>query len=280
MDLSQVSNATTKIQALSGLVLVSPQSTIGYQPKNEVGSSAALPEALLFHYEGENTVSLESDITDHFVEDNSAINDQIALRPETITVHGFIGELNDVAPAVLAPLKEVADKLVSISGYEPQLSASALIAYNEASFLYSTAKSAVSSVVSSYSTISNAITGETSQSVISSNGLNPSDNQNKQQTMFQQFYGYWRNRTLFTVQTPWAVFDNMAIKSLRAIQDQDTAVVTDFEVTFKIIRYAKEVTFINAQGRAKTQTSDLINFGTKSLSQSTETFSSSLSEIA
>ena len=44
----------------------------------------------------------------------------------------------------------------------------------------------------------------------------------------------------------------MAIKSLRAVQDQETRMVTDFEVTFKLIRFAstQNSSASNSAGRA------------------------------
>jgi hypothetical protein len=260
--LSQISNAAT---ALSNLILVSPQSTIGYQPQNPPSANstpAQLPPSLLFHYEGENTATLQSDITDHYIEDNTAIQDQIALKPEEITTHGFIGELNDVPPAALAIVKTVADKLTVINAYTPALSVTALLAYNTAFQAYQVAQNAVNSAVSSWSTVTNS----GGESVIGTNGLAIQANQTKQQQMFQQFYGYWRNRTLFTVQTPWAVFQNMAIKNLRAIQDATTNVITDFEITFKMLRFASTQQGVfdpsNAQGRAATQGAGTTNLGT------------------
>lgn len=280
MDLSQLSNETTKIAGLSSLIVVSPQQVIGYQPQNPPGSTASLPEALLFHYEAENTVNLESDITDHYTEDNSAINDHIALRPETVTVRGFIGELNDVVPKALQPLKTIADKLSVMGAFTPGLSESALRAYNEAWFLYNTGASAVNSLVSVYSSISNAVTGSTGQNVISQDGVDITKNQTKQQKAFTQFYGYWRNRTLFQVQTPWAVFENMAIKSLRALQDSETAVITDFEITFKMMRYANTVTKKTTQGRLQSQGSSLVNLGTSAPSPVADNFLDKVSGIA
>ena len=217
----------------------------------KTGQSTTQSPTLLFHYEGENTITLESDITDHYIEDNTAIQDQIALRPELITTHGFIGELNDVVPPVLEPLKFVADKLTVIEAYTPSLSTTALIAYNTAFQLYQVALEAENSVVAAWDTI----TGNTEGS------------QNKQQKMFQQFYGYWKKRNLFTVQTPWAIFQNMAIKTLRAIQDADTRVITDFDVTFKQMRFASTqlstpAKSLNFQGRLTNQAASVVNMGT------------------
>lgn len=264
-NISALSQVTTAATALSNLILVSPQSTIGYQPQNpptQNGSPTQPPPSLLFHYEGEQTVSLHSDITDHYIEDNTALQDQIALKPEEITTHGFIGELNNVAPPALALIQQIANKLTIIDAYTPDLSISALLAYNQAFQLYQVATNAVNSGVAAWSSIA----GVGGESVIGSNGLSLQPNQNKQQVMFQQFYGYWRNRILFTVQTPWAVFQNMAIKDLRAIQDAETNVITDFEIVFKMIRIAQTQTSIfdpsNLQGRAAAQGSSTTDLGT------------------
>jgi hypothetical protein len=272
-NLSGLSAATTSATALSNLILVSPQDVVGYQPQNPpfsdgTPSTAPLRPALLFHYEGEQTAMLESDITDHYVEDNTAIQDQIALRPETITTHGFIGELNDVPTGILKLLKAAADKLLIIGAYTPELAVAAQIAYAEATLVYAAASSLADSAISAWDTLQN----QGGNSVIGSGGLTPQKGQNKQQTMFQQFYGYWRDRRLFTVQTPWAVFQDMAIKSLRAIQDAETRVITDFEVTFKIIRNASTITSSTLppgyQTIGNAQASPLQDLGTSALNAS------------
>jgi hypothetical protein len=77
--------------------------------------------------------------------------------------------------------------------------------------------------------------------------------QGLQQAVFQQFYLYWRNRVLFTIQTPWAVFSNMAIEELRATQDESTRVITDFYVSFKMMRFS--TTFLQTPGQANLQSS-------------------------
>jgi hypothetical protein len=295
-NLSALASKTTTAAALSNLILVTPQSTQGYQPLNRPDadgspSTKQQPPALLFHYEGEQTALVTSDITDHFVEDNSAIQDQIALKPEEISTQGFIGELNDVVPKALKPIKFIADKLTTVTAYTPALTETALIAYQQAFFLYQTAANAVNAAVSAWSSISSIGSSGDEQNVVSGSGLSGFDPlsgrvsgiQNKQQIAFQQFYGYWRNRTLFTVQTPWAVFQNMAIKTLRAIQDADTRTLSTFEVTFKMIRTASTITTSvlssTFQGRAATQASSLVDLGTSSPAESSTSFSGALSTM-
>lgn len=271
INLAPLSPITTAATALSNLVLVTPQKVQGYQPQNAPNadgtpSTAQPPPAMLFHYEGEQSIMLVSDITDHYIEDNTAVADNIALRPEEITTNGFIGELNNVPPPGLSILKTAAEKLTAIGAYAPQLSATALLAYSEAMFLYQTAANVANTAVAAWSSIGDTSGG---QSVIGTNGLVRGASQNKQQVAFQQFYGYWASRTLFTVQTPWAVFQNMAIKSLRAIQDAETNVISDFEVTFKRIRQASTITtsggvLTSFNGRASQQASPLVDLGTSS----------------
>jgi hypothetical protein len=278
-NLSNITTGATAAASLASLVLViptssNPSATKGYQPLNPTQPSglpslSPLPKALLFHYEGEQTAMIESDITDHYVENNTSIQDQIALKPEILTTKGYIGELNNVLPSILQPLQTIANTLITIDAYTPQLSATALIAYNQAILLYENAASIAQSAVSAWS----SLLGSSGNEIGANSGVFTSGSsiiQNKQQVMFQQFYGYWNSRTLFNVQTPWAIFTNMAIKSLRAIQDAETRMITDFEVTFKKIRTAQTLTSAGglfgglSQGRAATQSSGLTDLGTSS----------------
>ena len=264
--LSTFSSVTTGVNALSNVILVTPNQVVGYKPQDVVGQVFNRP-SLIFNYEGEQTAELDSDITDHYVESNSAIQDQIALKPVTITTQGFIGELTDIIPESLQILKTTVNKLLPLTAYLPEITQTALIAYTEAQFLYASAGQAIDAGVAAYNTINgnegiNALTGQSTPLVGQSNG-----NQTKQQRMFNTFYLYWTQRTLFTVQTPWAIFRDMAIKNLRAIQDAETRMVTDFEVTFKQIRYANTLvqnTLINSQnstGRNSNALSKKVNNG-------------------
>lgn len=273
ISLASVSKVGSAASTLGNLVMVSPQTTVGYQPillDTNGDPLTKQPDALLFHYEAENKVDLKSDITDHYVEDNTAINDHIGLAPEVIGVHGFIGELNDIPVGALAILKSVTDRLTVISAYAPQLSTTGLIAYNNAFQIYQTAKSVINSAVSTWSSING--TGGTT--VIGEDGMKQYPNQTKQQLAFQQFYGYWRNRTLFTVQTPWAIFQNCAIQSLSAIQGNDTNEISDFEISFKVIRFAYTSATKKRAGRNLTQGSSLKDLGTSALKSVNTTFSS------
>jgi hypothetical protein len=227
LDLGALSTATTAATGLGNLIMVNPQKNVGYQAQNApvtpgVPAASNSNKSFLFDYEGENKITLSSDITDHYVEDNTAINDQISLKPEMVTVQGYVGELNDIVPNLFGIPKFITDKLTTISAYVPGLSKTASKVLNTATQVYNVASSIANSAVSAL----DSLTG-TSTPV-----------QTKQQIAYGKFYGYWKARTLFTIQTPWQVFTNMAIQSLTVTQDAETRVISDFDITFKIMRFA------------------------------------------
>lgn len=279
-----LAQGTNLLNSLGNLLIASPKRTQGYQPQSDptdegLVSSLTPPPSILFHYEGEQTVTLTSDITDHFIEDNTALQDQIALKPVVITTHGFIGELNNVAPGALGTLKQAANTLTSISSYIPAITPTAQLIYDQAFAAYQLTKSIGNSAIAAVS----SLIGAGGESVIS--GLDEEvdvvSGQNEQQTYFQLFYGYWTKRTLFTVQTPWAIFQNMAIQSFRAIQDAETRMITDFEVSFKMINVAstelvKDVK--QTQGRLSAAAAPTQGKGTSALQPST-TQSSALQKM-
>lgn len=288
---NSLSALTSSITGALGLLLVSPQDVVGYQPDpsataanpNEAGP---LPPSFVFHYEGENTVSLESDITDHPVEDNTSIQDQIGLAPALITTQGFIGELNDILDLPSGAVSSIAttaiSKLSPLAQYAPGLSVAAQNAYNEAFFAYQIALSAKNTAVSAWSSIN----GDSGESVIGNNGLSPERNQNKQQTAFQMFFGYRAQRVLFTIQTPWAIFENCAIKSLKATQSADTNSISEFGITFKQLRFAQVLQNAgpysnpnNFSTRLSQQSSPATNLGTSGLAPSPNSFSSGVSSL-
>jgi hypothetical protein len=224
---------TTAAQTITtAIALVTPQANVGYRAQSLTGS---LLPTLLFHTEGENVAHLQSDITDHYTEINSAIQDQIALKPEEVTVHGCIGELNDVFPVGTPINPTITATLLAVQSFIPAFTTSGQAAIDSAAAGYLTAQTAQDAVVS----IWGGLSGNSTNTVIGSSGITIAGvGQNLQQTMFQQFYLYWKNRTLFTIQTPWAVFTNMAILELRAVQDDTTRMITDFYISFKLLRFS------------------------------------------
>ena len=194
----------------------------------------------------EDSVKLESDITDHFVEDNTAVQDHIALRPEEVTVHGLVGEITQTLAQADSVANQV-EALPVVVDMQPQ--------YTDIQQAELDADDNASAQLIQAQTDTQSLDGYF-------NARSPQTN-TKQSQAFAYFYQLWKGRQLFTVDTPWGFFSDMAIKSLNATQDQTTRVITDFSITFKAIRFAKTIMVSSGQlaGRCAQQRAPQTNNG-------------------
>lgn len=287
--LETLSNTMITARALNNLILVWPQQKTGYQPESRVFGKSSTDERFLFDYEGDNTITLSSEITDHYVEDNYSIADHISLAPEIITTQGFVGELNNNTNEASPLIKDLANKLGDIAAFDPQLSLSARRAYGQAFQAYQAFSILKRSGIAAWSNIA---AGRVQGPTEISPGLNTDQyvqatnnfsTQNRQQIAFQKFYGYRKARTLFTVQTPWAIFKNCAIQEIVATQDATTRYVSSFQVTFKPILTSRTATVDSLdvfQGRLSSQAADVVNSGNNSLDTEQLDFSQILNRTA
>lgn len=195
----------------------------------------------VFDIVGEESMELNSDITDHYVEDNTSIQDQISLKPEKFTVRGMVAELKMVEPlqAIQSP---TLDALPFFDPLFPEFT----VGSEELQLTVNLGQSVqINSIVDTQSLFgyfqSNA-------------GSIPQTQQGK---AFAYFYQLWRGRQLFSVETPWGIMNSMAIESLSPTQGDSTKYRTDFAITFKKIRFAQAVTVNLGQlaGRAAQQQS-------------------------
>lgn len=277
INLAGLSQGISAISDVSNLVLVSPVSQEGFKPQFD---EQALGSSILFDYSTEDTIQLSSEITDHFVEDNVSINDHIAIKPEIVTVRGVVAELNQLITQSPLLDRTAIDKLTLINAYQPELTLTALRAYNQAEQGYRVAVNAKNNVLN---TLSSALGRNRNATIESGNLTEGAGSQSKQQIFFTKFYGYWRNRTLFNVQTPWAIFKNMAIQNMQAIQGEDTDTMSDFVITFKALRFAQASFVFSSQfqeGRALDQASLTNDIGTTEGQQATRPLSSRLEGLS
>lgn len=263
-----MADLSTVTVSVSNLLLAVPQQQIGYLAQAAPivtigGNTPSFVPTFVFDYEGENIVDLASDISDHYVETNIAVQDQIALKPEQVVTKGFVGELSTVLPGAVQPYVQAAQSVLrTLSVFTPSLTEQAQAAYSAAFQAYQTA----SDLAKAFSAL--ALGQSTSQ----------------QQKYFALIYSYWQNRTLFTIQTPWNLFQNMAIASVRIIQDETTTTISDFQVTFKKINFAVTLPTANlsiydptnATGRAQTAGAVPTNQGASALTTSPTSFNTVL----
>lgn len=187
----------------------------------------------VFDVKTEEMTTLAAEITDHYTEDNKALQDHIALRPKRITLKGLVGELVYVSPTgdSTTPLQTVTQKLTELAGFLPQLSAatvqaqSAISGIDSAGATLASLSAAVPAAANIFGLVQSAIGATTGNTV-------------KQQSAYQFFAACQAGGILMGVQTPWEFLTNMAIETIVAIQPEESIFVTDFAITLKQIRIA------------------------------------------
>lgn len=181
----------------------------------------------LFDVVEDDSSELESDITDYFIEDNSSIQDHIALRPETVTISGKVAEL---VKAVIQtkPVSRITNPLPLVPGLSPQLTPEAQDNEDAVQAQSDQEKAAITGTESLWGYY-NARSPQQPQ-------------QTKQSYIYGYFYQLWKGRQLFTIETPWGFFTNMAIQTMSATQGAETRTVSSFSITFKKIRVARSIT--------------------------------------
>lgn len=183
----------------------------------------------LFDVKGRDEVNLQAEITDHWAENNVALQDHIAIKPVVIRVNGYVGEVrtNYDPKTWQQTISTYASKSSAISFLAPEITTQAKATYNQMERLYNLYEKA----------------NETRKNLFDVfEGTAAAQTQTKQQKAFQFFKNAWLARQSFTVQSPWQTFDLMFITNIRATQDEETKYVTEFEITFKQMNFASTIT--------------------------------------
>jgi hypothetical protein len=173
----------------------------------------------------EHKVELQSDITDHFVEDNSTIQDQIAIKPRRVTLRGFVGELVEERADPKSEVVELAEKLTIINSYIPVVTGAAKQLQNTIQNGNLNTEAGVTDAVGTGVDLFQAY-----------KELNPPDS--KQAKAYNFFQALFNAKQLVSVDTPFGFMKDMAIENIISIQG-DNAYITDFAVTLKEFRTAE-----------------------------------------
>ncbi len=203
----------------------------------------------VFDIPKETRIQLESESTDHFAEDNSAIQDHIALRPNIITTGGFVAELKFTKADPKQDKQKLVEKLVRLNSLVPVLTNAAR-----------SAKNAIDIAKTGEATVENLeATTQAGLDIFKAyKALNPPEGE--QAKAFNFFRAMRDARQLVAVDTPWGFFSNLEIKTIIAVQSADSESVTDFSMVFKEFRTVQTqfVPFAEDQyqGRAKNQRSE------------------------
>lgn len=220
-----------------------PGSSTTYQTFLTAGGIVAPPGVLqissfAFDYEGDDHVGLGNEITDHWVEDNTAVQDHIGIKPVTITLKGKVSELSfsvATSGAILSALSAVQNTLSQVPAYvgtyTPGVQQTLELAITQAESVAVQIEQAAARIqqLASFFT--------------------PGPHRNKQQQAFATLSALRNARVLFTVYTPFQVFYNMAIMNIDATQPADTKTISDFTVSMKQLQFTNGISQASFQAQ-------------------------------
>jgi hypothetical protein len=187
----------------------------------------------VFDIEGETSVNLTTEITDHFIEDGSTIQDHIAVKPKKVTLKSYVGEVVDRQDDnTQTAVQKAVQKLTVINSFLPVLTQSAQQALNY--------KKAIEDSPLNLSSITSAFSSKTINRVSDYWAFvkNMVGNTSKQQQAYMYFKALMEEKIIVSIQTPFEFMSKMAIESIVAIQQEGTKYVSDFSITLKEIRTA------------------------------------------
>ncbi len=181
----------------------------------------------LFDIIGDEAIDSENRITDHYTEDNKSIQDHIAQGPERFALQGYVGEVTNVLEQGLQSIITSVDRLGILDAFVPNFTQQATQFYNAITSTVGKVTSIVAQVQNAYDLFTQKSTQAT-----------------KQQAAYNYFKSMMLANQAFTIETPYGIFNNMYIESLRVKQGDESKYISDFRVSFKKIRIVQDAVFI------------------------------------
>lgn len=191
----------------------------------------------------DESIKLENSITDYYAEDNSSLQDNIALKPLTFTINGIVAEKYQDVTASTSVMETISKALAPVLRFMPDCTRFIL--------------QQIVVVEAMLGMIEKTIQ-EASDFIYSLAGI-PSGNDdiNNQQKAFTFFYSAYKSRELFEVALPWCTINNCAIESVEMTQPASTRMLSTLKITFKQMNFASTKSTVGGSsiGRRKAQAS-------------------------
>lgn len=171
---------------------------------------------------GDETLTVDSDVTDHYVESNTAYQDQISIKPKIYTVSGEVGELvwyqKDSASQIFG---QVAQRLEGVISFLPVRSKS-FNQFKDKAMKVAQWVDTASNVASKISNLWNsATTGSLTH----------------QQQAYQELLAMRDNRQpLPMIKTPWGILQDYVITNIKLTQPKETKDKSFISISFKEFR--------------------------------------------
>lgn len=174
---------------------------------------------------GEN-VDLSSDITEHYTESGSFIEDNIVNKPIVITLTGYKGELVYTPPKIgtfQGDIRKLTSTLSAVGAYIGPLTPGAVQKAAQISAQVQYAAAVATDFANNSSNLVKYFYGADT-------------GKNLQQQAFAQLSALWNSKQILTVQTPWSFFQNMAIQAVGFKQNDTQNDYSEISVTLKEMR--------------------------------------------
>jgi hypothetical protein len=192
-----------------------------------------------FHVPETELVRFENEITDHYVDTGSAIQDHIVQKPIVITLNGLVGDYFYSNNKIEDFLARIVPTLTLVKEFLPQITKTLGIKYGK----------------DKLPKLKQVQVAGGPQAPIALEAHKNSFNLMDLFKLFQSLYKLksaqtraflffeclWKSRTLFSIETTWKRYDNMAVQSIQAKRDNN-ADITEFSITCKQITFANTLT--------------------------------------
>lgn len=165
---------------------------------------------------GDETLTADCDVTDHYVESNIAYQDQISIKPKIYTVNGEVGELVWYQKDPISQtFGQVSQRLEGVISFLPIRSRG-----------FNQFKKKAMKAFQWIDTASNAV----------SKLANLTEIGNNQQQSYMRLVEFRDARTPLTIKSPWGILKDYAITNLKFTQPKETKDKSLISITFKEFR--------------------------------------------
>lgn len=213
-----------------------------------------------FHVPQGEQVNMENDITDHYIDTGSAVQDHIARRPITITLNGFQGEYFYSANPIEDTIAKITPVMSLVKQFLPKLSD---VTQRIKARKNEQARIQINEDGSFIKNYKNRILDKDFNAIDLFKLFQDLYKLKSAQTRaFYFFEALWKSEALFSVETTWRRYDNMVIQKILPVRDNN-ADITDFTVTFKQISIttSKTESLKDVAGRLKEQMAEVTQKG-------------------
>ena len=226
-QLSTITSGNSVLDELSNKFVVKPKTLHGIN-------------GFVFDYEGEEEVTWAAEITDHFIENNTPVQDHIGVKPLKMTLHGFVAELILKKPqgSILGSLATIQGALTSVPAYLGNYTPGAVQKLQKITTAAQNTVNQIDSAASRLYSLVNLFTAPGSS---------------RQTQAYNKLLALANKRQVMVVQTPWKTLDRMAIESVRFIQDELTHDWTDILVTLKQLQFVSLTTTLDVNANRNAQ---------------------------